>query len=156
MKKILVSFGFLVSMMLIGCSSLQLQPADFSWAAEEIVEVGAKGMVEAKRYSVAFTVTPLLAKEFAEDSMAAKNTKEIRLIRDKAGFYYLTGKKFKNVYVLAQSEGALAVNNTLVISAEKQMDDPKFDQKDSYIELWNGKEKFQLTKGGAQPVGGKK
>ncbi|MFZ4621530.1 MAG: hypothetical protein ACOYNS_13295 [Bacteroidota bacterium] len=156
MKKILVSFGFLISMMLIGCSSLQLQPADFSWAAEEIIEVGAKGMVEAKRYSVAFTVTPLLAKEFAEDSMAAKNTKEIRLIRDKAGFYYLTAKKFKNVYVLAQSEGALAVNNTLVISAEKQMDDPKFDQKDSYIELWNGKEKFQLTKGGAQPVGGKK
>lgn len=113
-------------------------------------------MVDAKRYSVAFTVTPLLAKEFAEDSMAAKNTKEIRLIRDKAGFYYLTGKKFKNVYVLVQSEGALAVNNTLTISAERPMDDPKFDQKDSYIELWNGKEKFQLNKGGAQPVGGKK
>ena len=156
MKKVLVSIGFLVSIVLVGCSSLQLQPADFSWAAEEIIEVGSKGMVDAKRYSVAFTVTPLLAKEFAEDSMAAKNTKEIRLIRDKAGFYYLTGKKFKNVYVLVQSEGALAVNNTLTISAEKPMDDPKFDQKDSYIELWNGKEKFQLTKGGAQPVGGKK
>jgi len=156
MKKVLVSIGFLVSIVLVGCSSLQLQPADFSWAAEEIIEVGSKGMVDAKRYSVAFTVTPLLAKEFAEDSMAAKNTKEIRLIRDKAGFYYLTGKKFKSVYVLVQSEGALAVNNTLTISAEKPMDDPKFDQKDSYIELWNGKEKFQLTKGGAQPVGGKK
>ena len=156
MKKVLVSIGFLVSIVLVGCSSLQLQPADFSWAAEEIIEVGSKGMVDAKRYSVAFTVTPLLAKEFAEDSMAAKNTKEIRLIRDKAGFYYLTGKKFKSVYVLVQSEGALAVNNTLTISAEKPMDDPKFDQKDSYIELWNGKEKFQLNKGGAQPVGGKK
>ncbi len=156
MKKVLVSIGFLVSIMLVGCSSLQLQPADFSWAAEEIIEVGSKGMVDAKRYSVAFTVTPLLAKEFATDTMAAKNTNEVRLIRDKAGFYYLTAKKFKNVYVLVQSEGALAVNNTLVISAEKQMDDPKFDQKDSYIELWNGKEKFQLTKGGAQPVGGKK
>jgi hypothetical protein len=156
MKKVLVSIGFLVSIMLVGCSSLQLQPADFSWAAEEIIEVGSKGMVDAKRYSVAFTVTPLLAKEFAADTMAAKNTNEVRLIRDKAGFYYLTGKKFKNVYVLVQSEGALAVNNTLMISAEKPMDDPKFDQKDSYIELWNGKEKFQLTKGGAQPVGGKK
>ena len=156
MKKVLVSIGFLVSIMLVGCSSLQLQPADFSWAAEEIIEVGSKGMVDAKRYSVAFTVTPLLAKEFATDTMAAKNTNEVRLIRDKAGFYYFTAKKFKNVYVLVQSEGALAVNNTLVISAEKQMDDPKFDQKDSYIELWNGKEKFQLTKGGAQPVGGKK
>jgi hypothetical protein len=156
MKKTLTLFGIIASFLIVGCSSLQLQPADFSWAAEEIVEVGAKGMVDAKRYSVAFSVTALLAKEFAADSMAAKNTKEVRLIRDKAGFYYLTGKKFKNVYVLAQSDGALAVSNTLVISAEAAMDDPKFDQKDSYIELWNGKTKYQLTKGGAQPLGGKK
>jgi hypothetical protein len=68
----------------------------------------------------------------------------------------LTGKKFKNVYVLAQSDAALVVSNTLIISPEKTMDDPKFDQKDTYIELWNGKEKYQLTKGGAQPLGGKK
>lgn len=156
MKKIFVLISVIASFAIVGCSSLQLQPADFSWAAEEIVEVGAKGMVDAKRYSVAFNITALLAKEFAVDTMAAKNTKEIRLIRDKAGFYYLTGKKFKNVYVLAQSDGALAVSNTVTISAEKMMDDPKFDQKDSYIELWNGKDKFQLTKGGAQPVGGRK
>ena len=156
MKKILILTSMFTSLAMIGCSSLQLQPADFSWAAEEIVEVGTKGMVDAKRYSVAFTVTPLLAKEFAADSVAAKNTTEIRLIRDKAGFYYLTGKKFKNVYVLTQSDGALAVSSTIVISAEKAMDDPKFDQKDSYIELWNGKEKYQLTKGGAQPTGERK
>ncbi|MEI7905816.1 MAG: hypothetical protein WCI84_00515 [Bacteroidota bacterium] len=156
MKKFLVLIGIIISLAFVGCSSLQLQPADFSWAAEEIVEVGAKGMVEAKRYSVAFNVTALLAKEFETDTMEAKNTKEVRLIRDKAGFYYLTGKKFKNVYVLAQGDGTLGVSNTLTISAEKTMDDPKFDQKDSYIELWNGKEKYQLTKGGAQPLGGKK
>jgi hypothetical protein len=156
MKKFLVLIGIIASLAIVGCSSLQLQPADFSWAAEEIVEVGAKGMVDAKRYSVAFNVTALLAQEFAADSMGAKNIKEVRLIRDRAGFYYLTGKKFKNVYVLAQSDAALAVSNTLIISPEKTMDDPKFDQKDTYIELWNGKEKYQLTKGGAQPLGGKK
>ncbi|MCK9408588.1 MAG: hypothetical protein WCX28_08075 [Bacteriovoracaceae bacterium] len=156
MKKTLVFIVIAASLAIVGCSSLQLQPADFSWAAEEIVDIGAKGMVDAKRYSVAFNVTALLTKEFAADSMAAKNTQEVRLIRDKAGFYYLTGKKFKNVYVLAQSDGALAVSNTLAISAEKAMDDPKFDQKDTYIELWNGKDKYQLSKGGAQPLGGKK
>ncbi len=156
MKKILILISMFTSLAMIGCTSLQLQPADFSWAAEEIVEVGSKGMVDAKRYSIAFTVTPLLAKEFAADTMAAKNTNEVRLIRDKAGFYYLTGKKFKNVYVLAQSDGALAVSSTIAISAEKAMDDPKFDQKDTYIELWSGKEKYQLTKGGATLLGGKK
>lgn len=156
MKKTLILVSMFISLAMIGCSSLQLQPADFAWAAEEIVEVGQKGMVDAKRYSVAFTVTPLLAKEFAADTMAAKNTNEIRLIRDKAGFYYLTGKKFKNVYVLAQSDGALSVSSTIPILADKVMDDPKFDQKDTYIELWNGKDKYQLTKNGVQPLGGKK
>lgn len=156
MKNILVLVGTVASLAIVGCSSLQLQPADFAWQAEEVVEVGSKGMVDAKRYSVAFNITGLLAKEFATDSMAAKNTNEVRLIRDKAGFYYLTGKNFKNVYVLAQSDGALSVSNTITISADKPMDEPKFDQKDSYIELWNGANKYQVTKGGAQPLGGKK
>lgn len=156
MKKTLFIIMITASLTIVGCSSLQLQPADFSWAAEEIVDVNGKGMVDAKRYSVAFTVTALLAQEFGADSAAAKGTKELRLIRDKAGFYYVTGKKFKNVYVLAQADGALSVAATLAISPEKQMDDPKFDQKGSYIELWNGKDKFQLTKGAAQPLGGKK
>ena len=156
MKKILILTSMFTSLAMIGCSSLQLQPADFAWQADEILAISSNGMVSAKQYSVTFTVTPLLAKEFAADSMALKNTNEVRLIRDKAGFYYLTGKKFKNVYVLTQSDGALAVSSTIVISAEKAMDDPKFDQKDSYIELWNGKEKYQLTKGGAQPIGERK
>jgi len=156
MKKILILIGMFTSLAMIGCSSLQLQPADFAWQADEILAINSNGMVSAKQYSVAFTVTPLLAKEFATDSAALKNTNEVRLIRDKAGFYYLTGKKFKNVYVLAQSEGALAVSNTIAISVEKAMDDPKFDQKDTYIELWNGSEKYQLTKGGSVLMGGKK
>ncbi len=156
MKKVLVLIGMTASLLIVGCSSLQLQPADFSWAAEEVVQIGQQGTVDAKRYSVSFNITALLAKEFGADQTAAKNTTEIRLIRDKAGFYYITGKNFKNVYVLVQSEGALAVNNTLTISAEKGMDDPKFDQKDSYIELWNGANKYQLTKGSAQPLGGRK
>ncbi len=156
MKKILVLISMVTSLAMIGCSSLQLQPADFAWQADEILEINSKGMVTAKQYSVSFTVTPLLAKEFAEDSAALKGTNEVRMIRDKAGFYYLTGKKFKNVYVLAQSDGALAVSNTISISVDKAMEDPKFDQKESYIELWNGKDKYQVTKGGASLLGGKK
>ena len=113
-------------------------------------------MVEAKRYSVSFNINALLSKEFAADSSAAKNTKEINLIRDKAGFYYLTGTKFKNVYVLSQSEGALSVSNTLALPAEKTVEKPVFDQKDSYIELKSGADKYQVNKGSIQPAGGKK
>lgn len=156
MKNILVMISAITALMIVGCSSLQLQPANFSWAAEEVVQLGDQGMVDAKRYSVSFSITALLAKEFSADPAAAKNVQEVRLIRDKAGFYYVTGKNFKNVYVLSQGDGALGVSSTLAISAEKAMDDPKFDQKDSYIELWNGKDKYQLSKGGVQPLGGRK
>lgn len=156
MKNILIFVIIVATTAIVGCSSLQLQPADFSWAAEEVVEVKANGMVEAKRYSVSFSVTALLAKEFAADSAAAKNTKELNLIRDKAGFYYIAGKNFKNIYVLSQSEGSLSVSNTLALPPEKSLDKPVFDQKDTFIELRNGSEKYQLTKGSAQPVGGKK
>ncbi len=155
MKKVVILFALFVALIAGGCSTLQLQPADFSWVTEEILDVTGSGMVSAQRYSVEFNAKPLLAKEFAADSMAAKNTKTIRVIRDKAGFYFVTGPKFKNVYVLAQAEGSLSLNNTIVISPEKPMEDPKFNQRDSYIELINGNSKLQLTKAGMQQGGGK-
>lgn len=136
-----------------GCASLQLQPADFSWPAEEILDIGANGMVSARQYNTAFNVKPLLSKEFASDSMAAKSAAVVRVIRDKAGFYYITAPKFKNVYVFAQADGALSLSTTIAVSPEKAMDDPKFNQRNTYIELLNGGTKVQLTKGGIQQGG---
>jgi hypothetical protein len=59
---------------------------------------------------------------------------------------------------LAQADGALSVNShARHLRPREQMDDPKFDQKGSYIELWNGKDKFQLNeRGGTAGLGGKK
>jgi hypothetical protein len=154
MKKIL-SLAMLTALLLTGCASLQLQPADFSWASEEILDIESSGMVSAKRYSVEFNVTPLLAKEFAADTVAAKNAKTIRIIRDKAGFYFVTGPRFKNVYVFQHGDGSLSLSNTISISPDKPMSDPKFNQRNTYIELLNGGAKIQLTKGGVQQGGGK-
>lgn len=152
MKKTLVLLTLLA---LGGCASLQLQPVDFSWASEEILDVESNGTVAAKRYYMEFNVKALLAKEFAADTMAAKNTTMIRVIRDKAGFYYITGPKFKNVYVLQHGDASLSLSNTISISQEKPMDDPKFNQRDTHIELLNGGAKLQLNKGGVQQGGGK-
>jgi hypothetical protein len=155
MKKTVVLFALITALVAGGCTPLLLQPANFSWAAEEILTVNDNGMVSAPRYSVEFSVKPLLAKEFAADTMLAKETKVIRLIRDRAGFYYVTASKFKNVYVFTQSEGALALSSTISISPDKPMDDPKFNQRDTYIELLNGNGNVQLSKGGILQGGGK-
>jgi hypothetical protein len=155
MKQTVVLFALFTALLVGGCSSLMLQPADFSWAAEEILDVNNSGMVSAPRYSVEFNVMPLLQKEFGVDTVQAQETKVIRLIRDKEGFYYVTASKFKNVYVFKQGEGALALSNTISISEDKPMDDPKFNQKNMYIELLNGDSKVQLSKGGILQGGGK-
>ncbi len=148
---VILSMALLVG----GCASLQLQPVDFSWPAEEILDIGSDGMVMARQYNARFNVKPLLSKEFASDSMSAKNAAVVRVIRDKAGFYYITAPKFKNVYVFQHADGALSLSNTVSVSQEKAMDDPKFNQRNTYIELLNNGAKVQLTKGGIQQGGAK-
>ena len=155
MKKALVLFILITAMLVGGCASLQLQPVNFSWASEEILDVASNGMVEATRYSVAFNVKPLLAKEFAADSMSAKNTKVVRVIRDKAGYYFITAPKFKNVYVFNHGDASLSLSSTIVISQDKPMSDPKFNQRDTYIELLNSGTKVQLNKTGVMQGGTK-
>lgn len=154
MKNIVALFTLAVALIVGGCASLQLHPADFSWAAEEILTVN-NGTVSADRYSVQFNVKPLLAKEFGADSSMAMNTKIVRVIRDKAGFYYVTAPKFKNVYVFGQGDGMLSLSTTIAVSPDKPMDDPKFNQRGNYIELLNGTSKMQLTKSGSLQGGAK-
>ncbi|MDD8018201.1 MAG: hypothetical protein PHP42_07495 [Bacteroidota bacterium] len=155
MKKLVMLFTLLTALSIGGCASLQLQPADFSWPTEEVLDVSGNGVVTAKRYSVEFNIHQLLVKEFAADTLAAQSAKTVRVIRDKAGFYFVTGPKFKNVYVFGQGEGSLSLSSTLSISPEKPMEDPKFNQRNTYIELLNGSSTLQLTKGGVQQGGGK-
>ena len=149
-------FTILLAATLIGgCASLQLQPVDFSWAAEEILDVQSNGTVSAKRYSSEFNVKALIQKEFEADSMSAKAANMVRVIRDKAGYYFITGPNFKNVYVFINGDASLSLSNTIAISPEKKMEDPKFNQRDSYIELLNGSSTVKLSKGGIQQGGAK-
>jgi len=150
MKTILSLVGILSSVVVVGCSSLQLQPADFSWASEEVIDISANKTIDAKRYSVLFNVSAMLEKEFSGDIQVGSTTSIIRLIRDKAGFYFITAPNFKNVYVFKQGEGSLILTNTINISKDIGMPDPKFNQKDSYLELINGTQKIKLTFNGIQ------
>ena len=149
-------FTILLAASLIGgCASLQLQPVDFSWAAEEILDVQSDGKVSVKRYSSEFNIKALHQKEFAADTMASKEASMVRVIRDKAGYYFITGPNFKNVYVFINGDASLSLSNTIAVSPEKKMQDPKFNQRDSYIELLNGSSTVKLSKGGIQQGGAK-
>ena len=146
MKQIIflsASFIFITS----ACTMLTLQPADFSWPVESALQVDDKGNVIEDRYSTNFSTIGLFYEEF-QDSMSYKG-KEIRLIRNNWGDYFITGKQFKNVYVFKASEGTLVLEKKIFIS-EFGLKEPVFNQRSLYIELLDGDYKINLTSDGIE------
>ena len=86
-----------------------------------------------------------MAAEHGEN--AAATAKTVRVIRDRKGYYFVTAPTFKNVYVFTTGDGELKQFRKIEIG-ETEMSDPKFNQRDSYIELLNGSSVVMLTKDG--------
>jgi len=121
-------------MIFSGCSTLVLRPADFAWPIEVVLKPDGKGYVQEARYQVIFNVKALLYEELKDSSTVTKQT--LHILRDQAGYYYITAKDFKNVYVFCQSDGALKLEKKILVS-EKGLEAPAFNQKVPYIHLIN-------------------
>lgn len=126
---------------LVGCSSLMLKPADFSWPVESVLKADSKGMVQENRYQLSFSVKPLLFEETGDSANASGVT--IRMIRDQIGYYFISAPKFKNVYVFGSAEGGLRLEKKIMIS-EGGMNAPAFNSRAPYIQLLNGNDKPRL------------
>ncbi len=136
-----------------GCSSLTLEPANFSWPIENELKVDAGGMIQESRYRISFNVKPMLYEE-TKDSVNVSG-RLIDIIRDVQGYYYLTGPQFKNVYVFRQAEGCLTLENKITVSEDGLLS-PGFNQRTLYIELVNGSDiPIMLTKDGSKKENGK-
>lgn len=146
MKQLLILSAFL-TLITTACSMLTLQPADFSWPVESALKVDDQGNVTEERYSTDFNTIGLFYEEF-QDSMSYKG-KQIRLIRNNWGDYFITGKKFKNVYVFKASEGTLVLEKKIFIS-EFGLEEPAFNQRTPYIEFLDGDYKINLTSDGIE------
>ena len=146
MKRLLILFSFLI-LITAACSVLTLQPANFAWPIESVLPVDDNGKVREDRYSVEVNTVGLFFEEI-QDSLSYKN-KEIRLIRDNQGFYFMTASNFKNVYVFKTDEGKLVLDNKIFIS-EFGLQAPAFNQRDPYIELVDGTNKMNLTHKGIE------
>jgi hypothetical protein len=146
MKQLLILFSFLI-LITAACSVLTLQPANFSWPLESVLPVDDNGKVSEDRYSLEVNTVGLFFEEF-QDSLSYKG-KEVRMIRDNQGFYFLTASDFKNVYVFKADEGKLVQENKIFIS-EFGLQTPAFNQRDPYIELVDGTSKMNLTRKGIE------
>lgn len=135
----------LIIPLLAACSTIVLQPVNFAWPIENVLTSNADGLIEEQRHSLSFNVTPLFQAEFG-DSVKA-DSKEIRIICSSDGFYFVTSKTFKNVYVLAPAENSLKLENKILIN-EQGLESPVFNQRNTHIELIDGAKTYVLTSKG--------
>jgi hypothetical protein len=142
MKTAFCYLFLLFAFILEGCGSLTLTPADFSWPIEIAAVPDSTGMLQISRYKIAFNSKPLLYEELKDSVHVTKHI--IHVIRDQNGFYYLTSKDFKNVYVFHQGEGALKLEKKIFI-AKTGLDAPAFNQKGSVIQLVNEQKENEPT-----------
>ena len=146
MKPVIILLLFLVGTF-TACSVLTLTPANFAWPIESVLQVNDEGEVSEERYSFSFDAKGIYHEEF-QDSLAYLD-RELRIIRDVQGYYFITGIKFKNVYVFRADDGAMVLNNKIFIS-EFGFETPVFNQRIPNIELIDGENILELTHKGIE------
>ena len=120
---------------LSSCSSMKLERVDFGWPVESVVTVSNTNTIEEIRYSVSAGVAGLAQEEF-QDSTALRGAK-LRLLRSSEGYYFLTGPRFKHVYVFSPGPSSLALNKAIPVS-ESGLRNPALNQRPPYVELLDG------------------
>jgi hypothetical protein len=145
MKFGLLAAFFISALIITACSALRLEPAYFAWAVESVLQTDETGVVTDERYSLSFNTAGVFYEEF-KDSATCINS-EIRLLRDNNGYYYLTGEKFKNVYVFVIDDGSFKLSSQIPVS-ESGLVNPALNQRSPFIELLDGENSLYLTNKG--------
>ena len=143
--RLIIVSAFLI--LITSCSMLTLTPAKFGWPVESVVRVKDDGTFKEDRYSVSFNTKPLFFEESADSN--AYLDRELRIIRNDDGYYFITSKGFKNVYVFRQADGSLVMKSKIFIS-EFGLNKPYFNQRSPYIELIDGEMKLYLGNNGIE------
>lgn len=123
---------------LIGCA-YTIRPVDYAFTSENVTEADQHGMVIDQKYWLKFNVKGLMFDEMQDSSKAVGA--EIHIIRNSAGFYFVTAPKFKNVYIFSAGENSFSLKTKVLIS-EKGLAEPYFNySKDRapYVEIGDGK-----------------
>lgn len=108
--------------------SLVLQNVDYAQPIESVLTPDSDNQVHDQRYAIKFNVSNILTDE------EASSVNQIRLIRNSAGFYFVTASGFNNVYVFESSESELKLKSRISVS-EDGLEQPAFNQRNTHIEL---------------------
>ena len=124
--------------------SLTLTDVDYAQPMESVASPDQNGNVEDIRLGIRFNVTELNIKERGEGSPLPE---EVRFIRSRDGYYFVTAPGYRNVYVFEVEERALDLEKVIRVS-EAGLANPAFNQRSPYIQLLDGDVEYRLTKDG--------
>ncbi|MFC2133622.1 hypothetical protein ACFLTH_03305 [Bacteroidota bacterium] len=142
---ILPSFVFLI--IISSCTTLTLKPVSYAWPIESVLITDNNGNLEDQRYSLKISARKLIFEEFGNNTDL--DSVEVRIIRNDAGYYFLTAQKFKNVYVFRESEASLKMENKILVS-ETGLLSPVMNQRSPFIELLDGNVRYMLKHNGVE------
>lgn len=108
--------------------SLVLQEVDYAQPIESVLSPDSNADVHDQRYAVKFNISPVLQEE------GVSTVDQIRLIRNSAGYYFLTAQGFKNVYVFSPEASELELESKINITGNG-LQQPAFNQRNGTIEL---------------------
>ena len=135
-----------------GCASLTLEHVDYAWPVESVVTVSSTSTIDEGRYALSCSVAKLAAEEF-QDSTALRGA-TIRILRSSEGYYFLTGPRFKHVYVFETGRDELSLKSSIEVS-KTGLRDPALNQRPPFVELVDG-DRFERMLTSSDIVEGKK
>jgi hypothetical protein len=108
--------------------SIVLQQVDYAQPIESVISTHSNNDVHDRRYAVKFNISPVLEEEGMD------SVDQVRLIRNSAGYYFLTAAGFSSVYVFKPGENELKLETKINISGDG-LNQPAFNQRSGLIEL---------------------
>lgn len=139
----------------VGCKqTLVISEVDYSQPIESVLQTNEEGMVSDVKSGLSFNVLPLQYVETQDTSSVT--TDEIRMIRGKEGYYYITSPGYQNVYIMAPEKGTLKLKKKIMIK-EGGISKPAFNQRKPYVQLLNREtgENYALTAEGIKQTDSK-
>jgi hypothetical protein len=128
-----------------GCSSLTIDHVDYAWPIESALTVGPDNRVSEGRYALSFSVAPIAMEEFLDSTALRGST--VRVIRNSEGHYFVTGQRFRHVYVLAPGPAQLFLVTAIEV-APTGLRSPALNQRGPYVELVDSGTRKMLTSDG--------
>jgi hypothetical protein len=132
-------------MALAGCSTLTIEQVDYAWPIESALTVAQDSRVSEGRYALSFSVAPIAMEEF-QDSTALRGS-TIRVIRNSEGRYFVTGQRFRRVYVLEPGPAQLSLVTAIDV-APTGLRTPALNQRGLFVELVDSGMRMMLTSSG--------